>query len=195
MARRRGSRAAVAAALALACTGSPAAAAGVDDLADQWLPRSTGAEWTYTWSDSAYSPTPRTERYRLQARSGTSFRLRWEEPNAGAFDVPSSGVMDFQQTDAGLINLNYQSNPPPRQYPILCASPLNCGNSLAMDLRTVLMHELGHVLGLEHATQGIMAETLRPGTCLRGGKPGAAVRRWRGLGSARWFGRHAFRRC
>jgi hypothetical protein len=118
-------------AMVLAMAATPARAAGVDDLADQWLPRSTGAEWTYTWSNSAYSPAPRTERYRLQARSGTSFRLRWDEPNAGTYDTPSTGIMDFQQTDAGLVNLNYQSNPPPRQYPILCASPVNCGNSLA----------------------------------------------------------------
>jgi hypothetical protein len=39
--------------------------------------------------------------------------------------------MDFQRTDAGLVNLNYQSTPPPTQFPILCASAANCGNSLA----------------------------------------------------------------
>jgi hypothetical protein len=117
--------------LAFSASASPASAAGLDDVADQWLPRSDGAEWTYSWSNSAYSPTPRTERYRLQARVGTSYRLRWDEVNPPAFEVPSAGTIDFQQTEAGLINLNYQSNPPPRQYPILCASPVECGNSLA----------------------------------------------------------------
>ena len=106
-------------------------AAGLDDPAAQWLPRSDGAEWVYAWSNSGYSPTPRTEELRLQARSGTTFRLRWQETGAGPYDVPSSGTMDFQHTDAGLVNLNYQSNPAPRQYPILCAAPTDCGNSLA----------------------------------------------------------------
>ncbi len=131
MSRRGMLPAAVVALLVFASAAPNAALAGVEDVTDQWLPRSDGADWTYAWSNSAYSPTPRTEHYRLQARSGTSFRLRWDETNAGAYDVPSTGIMDFQQTGAGLVNLNYQSNPAPRQYPILCAAPTDCGNSLA----------------------------------------------------------------
>src|SRR5687768_18397742 len=94
--------------LAVLLAPRPAAAAGLDDVSDQWLPRSDGAEWTYSWSNSAYSPLPRTERYRLQARSGTTFRLRWDEIGAGPYDVPSVGALDFQHTDAGTVNLNYQ---------------------------------------------------------------------------------------
>jgi len=125
--------------LALFLAAQPAAAAaGVDDVADQWLPRSDGAEWTYSWSNSAYSPTPRTERYRLQARSGTTFRIRWQETGAGPYDLPGAGALDFQHTDAGLVNLNYQSTPPPRQFPILCASPVECGNSLAGALHLLI---------------------------------------------------------
>jgi hypothetical protein len=119
--------------LALVCGAAPAAAAtgGLDDPADQWLPRSDGAEWVYSWSNSDYSPTPRQERYRLQARAGTSFRLKWEEFGLGPYDVAASGTIDYKHTDAGLVNLNYQSTQPPAAFPILCASATECGNSLA----------------------------------------------------------------
>ena len=35
-----------------------------------------------------------------------------------------------------------------------------------MDLLSVLLHELGHVLGLSHHAGGVMAETLAPGVRL-----------------------------
>lgn len=110
---------------------APAFARGLDDPADQWLPRSDGAAWTYQWSDSDFSPAPRTEEYRIQSRSGTAFRLRWEETGTGPYDTPLSGTIDFRHTDAGLVNLNYQSTQPPPQFPILCASASECGNSIA----------------------------------------------------------------
>jgi hypothetical protein len=132
--------------LVLASAPSRGEAAGPESPADQWLPRSDGAEWTYAWSNSAYSPTARTERYRLQARSGTAFRLRWEESGAGAYDVPSSGSLDFQHIDAGLVNLNYQSTPPPRQFPILCAAAAECGNSLAGALHLLIWGSRSPVL-------------------------------------------------
>src|SRR5690349_17670186 len=109
----------------------PAHAAGLDDEADQWLPRSDGADWVYAWANSRYSPSPRVERYHLQSRRGTAFRLRWQEENGSDYDVPTSGTIDFQHTDAGLVNLNYQSAPPPPQFPILCATTRNCSNSVA----------------------------------------------------------------
>jgi hypothetical protein len=111
----------------------PCAAAGqsLEDPSDQWLPRSDGAEWTYAWSNNGYSPAARTERYWLQARVGATFRIRWQELGARPQDAPSAGTMDFQHTDAGLVNLNYQSTPPPQQFPILCAAASECGNSMA----------------------------------------------------------------
>jgi hypothetical protein len=105
--------------------------AGLDDPSDQWLPSSDAADWVYAWSDSAYSPTPRKEHFRVVSRSGALFRLGWEEIDPPADQTPSSGIVDYQNTDAGLVNLNYQSTPPPSNFPILCASASSCGNSLA----------------------------------------------------------------
>src|SRR5829696_4863920 len=108
-----------------------AAAQGVDDLADQWLPRSDGAEWTYAWSNNVYSPAPRVERYRLQARNGVTFRLRWDEVDPASTASATAGTMDFQHTDGGLMNVNYQSTPPPSSFPVLCSAAAECGNSLS----------------------------------------------------------------
>lgn len=107
------------------------ARADLRDPADQWLPRSDGAKWTYEWSDSEYSPTPRVENIEIQRRSGTAFRLSWQEVAQGEYDQPGRGTIDFRHSDAGLVNLTYQSTQPPPQFPVLCASAADCGNSLA----------------------------------------------------------------
>ncbi|HET6551744.1 MAG TPA: hypothetical protein VFG79_24970 [Solirubrobacter sp.] len=107
------------------------AAARADDLSDQWLPRSDGAQWLYEWSNSDYSPTPRRELYTIQSRAGTAFRIRWQEQDPSPDTTPSAGTMDFQETDAGLANLTYQSSQPPPQFPVLCVTPSECGNSVA----------------------------------------------------------------
>ncbi len=108
-----------------------ALAQDLDDLGDQWLPRSDGARWVYQWANSDYSPTPRREQYTIQSRAGTAFRLRWQELGAGPYDAPNAGTIDFRQTDAGLVNLTYQSSQPPPQFPVLCAAAAECGNSVA----------------------------------------------------------------
>jgi hypothetical protein len=117
--------------LLLALLPARALAADVDDVSDQWLPRSDGASWTYSWHDTAYAPTRHTEQYKVQNRNRTLFRIRWDEVGAGQYALPSRGTMDFRQTDAGLVNLDYQSTQPPPEFPVLCASPTQCGNSLA----------------------------------------------------------------
>jgi hypothetical protein len=112
-------------------TAGPAAGSPVDDVGDQWLPRSDGAQWTYQWTDSEFSPAPHVERYTITGRNATAFCIQWTEIDQGPGDVPSTGVMDFKQTEAGLVNTNYQSSAPPPQFPILCAAAGECGNSLA----------------------------------------------------------------
>jgi hypothetical protein len=106
------------------------ASVDLDDPAAQWLPRSDGAEWIYAWSNSEYSQTPRRERYFLSARTGRAFRIHWNEIDLRAYDTPSAGFADFKTTDAGLVNTNYQSTQPPPQFPLLCATANQCGNSL-----------------------------------------------------------------
>jgi hypothetical protein len=109
---------------------APAQAAGLDDPAAQWLPRSDGASWTYQWLNSTYS-APRTEHYTVTARAGTGFRVSWEEFGLRADEFPATGFADFRHTDAGLVNTNFQSTPVPPQFPVLCATATRCGNSLA----------------------------------------------------------------
>ena len=70
------SRAALAAALVLALP-SGAAAAGLADQSDQWQPSAPDASWTYSWSDSAYAPTPTREQVTVVSNSGPAFRLAW----------------------------------------------------------------------------------------------------------------------
>ena len=107
------------------------ARADLFDTTDQWLPRSDGAEWTWSWWNTDYAPTPRTERYFVQSRSGTLFRIRWDQTDAPPDSQPAQGTMDFRHTEAGLVNVNYQSTPPPPEFPVLCASATECGNSVA----------------------------------------------------------------
>lgn len=47
-------------------------------------------------------------------------------------------------------------------------TPGNQGEQDKMDLLTVIMHEMGHVLGYEHQDDGVMQETLSAGTRLTG---------------------------
>ena len=43
-------------------------------------------------------------------------------------------------------------------------TPRNQGEQNRMDLLSVVMHEVGHMLGFEHSETGVMAETLAPGS-------------------------------
>jgi hypothetical protein len=123
---------AVAATLVLA---APATAQSTDltDPLDQWLPSVQTASWTYGWSNSGYSPVVTKERYTVKQREQTAFRLAWTTQGLGnpAGAARTQGEIDYRRTDAGLVNLNWASTPPPAEYPILCAGVANCANSVA----------------------------------------------------------------
>ena len=122
------------AALALLIAAPTAAAQdSLTDPLDQWLPSVETASWTYQWSNSGYSPVPTIERYTVKQREQTAFRLAWTTEGLGnaAGAARTQGEIDYRRTDAGLVNLNWASTPPPPEYPILCAAVANCANSLA----------------------------------------------------------------
>src|SRR5439155_19268072 len=108
--------------------------------ADDWLPHPKDATWTYSWTDSVYNTTPTKEAVTVQDSKGTSFVLAWttegldNDPDA----ADSVGTVSFQETNAGLINTDWSSNAPPQAFPILCASPVRCGNSLASTYYNVI---------------------------------------------------------
>ena len=110
------------AAVAALTFASPAAA-------DNWLPHPAGATWAYSWSDSVYSPTATTENVTVQSQSGSSFVLAWTTGDASS--PTSSGTVSFDDEDSGLFNTDWSGTAPPTNMPILCASALNCGNSLS----------------------------------------------------------------
>src|SRR5205823_6367868 len=54
-------------------------------------------------------------------------------------EAPNSvGTVSFQETNAGLANTDWSSNAPPADFPILCASASQCGNSLARTYYNVI---------------------------------------------------------
>jgi hypothetical protein len=112
---------------------APPTTVSITDPVNQWLPDSDGATWTYRWSDGTYSPTPTTERYTFSQRVATAFRVAWTTDGLGnpSGSVQEAGTMDFNRTDAGLIATSWSSAPPPPQFPVLCAEPGGCPNTLA----------------------------------------------------------------
>ena len=110
-----------------------ASAASLEDPFNQWLPDSDAATWTYGWSDSQYAPKVTKEQYSVVGRSGAAFRLGWTTDGLGNGDgtQSGSGTVDYRRTTAGLIVTNWSASQPPPQFPVLCASAAQCGNSVA----------------------------------------------------------------
>lgn len=121
-----------AAAVLLAAAAPPATGASFDP-ADQWLPSSEGASWTYRWSNSAYAPEPTLERYTQAGRNGRAFTVAWTTDGLGngPGSVPAQGTVDYRHGGSGLVGLNWSSTPPPSSFPILCGQAAGCPNSLA----------------------------------------------------------------
>lgn len=140
--------------LASACWPATAAAVDLEDPGAQWLPRSDGAQWTYAWSNSAYLPAPLREQYDVTARTGTAFRVSWQTVGQAASESPGAGFADYRQTDAGLVNTLYRSTPAPPQFPLLCSTADQCGNSLAAT----------HFLLIWGMRSPVLAEPLMRGT-------------------------------
>jgi hypothetical protein len=105
---------------------SPAAAA-------DWLPHPADATWTYQWTDSVYNPTPTTEKVTVKEQKAGTFTLAWTtvDQNNSADAPVSVGQVVFQDTSRGLVNTDWSSNQPPQNFPVLCATITQCGNSLA----------------------------------------------------------------
>lgn len=101
--------------------------------ADDWLPHPAGATWEYQWTDSVYNKTPTKEKVTVKNQKGPAFTLAWTTDGEGnPADAPTStGTVSFQETNSGLLNTDWTSSPPPTNFPILCATLTNCGNSLA----------------------------------------------------------------
>jgi hypothetical protein len=116
--------------LVLALPGTASAATDLEDPLDQWMPSPAEARWDWEWTESVHQPQPVRERYTVASRSGSSFRLRWEDLADDPYDLPHSGAVDLRRTVSGLITTNWASTPPPPQHPILCASASDCGNAL-----------------------------------------------------------------
>jgi hypothetical protein len=99
--------------------------------ADDWLPHPADASWTYSFSDSVYSPTPTTEKVTVKSQSGKSFTLAWAAQDQAKDAAPDTGTVSFRETTSGLENTDWSSTPPPPDFPVLCAESAGCNQSLA----------------------------------------------------------------
>ena len=159
----RRSAGATLAAVAIVVVGLLAASAGPAS-ADTWFPHPANAQWQYSWSDSYYNPSGTVENVDVERQQGSGFTLAWADKSdtpptssTTSFNCPFGadlGVMTFQDTNAGLVNTDWNSCPPPFYMPILCASSSNCANSVASSLYNVIWGNRAPVLS-EPLLQGL----------------------------------------
>ena len=92
----------------LALVAAPTAFAG------GWLPHPADATWTYQWTDSVYNTTPTNEIVTVKSQKDKSFVLAWTTETPATRTGPVSiGTASFQETNAGIVNTDWSSNPPP----------------------------------------------------------------------------------
>ncbi len=99
--------------------------------ADDWLPHPDNATWTYSFSDSVYSPTPTTEKVTVKSQSGKSFTLAWAAQDQPKDAPADTGTVSFIETAGGLENTDWSSSAPPPDFPVLCAQSSDCNQSVA----------------------------------------------------------------
>jgi hypothetical protein len=115
---------------------------------DQWLPHPANATWEYSWTDTKYAPTATREKVTVKSTKGTAFVLAWTTAGLKNPDdaITSTGSVDFQETDEGIVNTNWASDPPPATFPILCSTTGSCGNSLASTYYNIIWGSRNPVL-------------------------------------------------
>jgi hypothetical protein len=138
------------AAVAAACVSAMFVAAA-SASASGWLPHPADATWTYQWTDSVYATDPTTETLTVDKDAkGTSFALDWTNADPSSPDTPATdtGTAWFQDTNAGLFNPQpgWSSSLPPSEFPTLCATITQCGNSLASALYNLIWGSRAPVL-------------------------------------------------
>ena len=131
-------RALLAAVVAALSFAGPASAAG-------WLPHAADATWTYQFSDTQYNEPPAVEHVSVVSTSGSAFKLGWTvDGGTNKTNCPEgdkvTGWVAFQESNAGLLNGGdgWCGAPPPAQFPVLCASAAQCGNSMSSTLYTLI---------------------------------------------------------
>jgi hypothetical protein len=140
----RAMMAVIAAAVVTAACGVPAAVARTIPAPpmDEWWPFPKTANWTYTWTDSAYNTAGTRETVSVVATAGScGWELEWT--GTGAQTGADVGTICFENTDGGITNTTWQSSAPPANMPILCPWTVNpssgqpCANSLSSALFNV----------------------------------------------------------
>ena len=113
--------------------------------AGSWLPHAADATWTYQFTDSVYNTTPTTEHVSVVKTNGSEFTLGWTidggtNTNNCQYGTAFNGWVAFSETNGGLLNGadGWCGNPPPSQFPILCATSAGCPNVLSNTLYNLI---------------------------------------------------------